>query len=218
VPFSNDYLNAGTATVNTSSPLVQAVNCLTNSSGTGTHLASPLKAAARYLLGTDSNNLGSLPARTGTIRKAIIFETDGAPNEKFTGGDPALNVSGGIGSTVTNADTACNNLKTVATNAKAAGILTVTVGFNVAKSSSSDKCSSATGTAWLVDTLAAAASPAASGAASTANFDCSTLTGRNSENADGDFFFCAATGTDMAAIFKTAFTQIASGIRMIALP
>jgi len=31
-------------------------------------------------------------------------------------------------------------------------------------------------------------------------------------------FFCAATGTDMAAIFKTAFTQIANGIKMIALP
>ena len=69
-----------------------------------------------------------------------------------------------------------------------------------------------------MDTLAAAASPSASSAASAANFDCGTTAGRNSENADGDFFFCAASGTDMAAIFMTAFVQIANGIRLIALP
>jgi hypothetical protein len=215
VPFSNDYLNPGTTTVNTTnSPLVQAVNCLTNSSGTGTHLASPMKAAARYLLGTDANNLGSFPARTGTIRKAIIFETDGEPNEKFTGGDPALNMSGGIGSTASNTDAACNNFKDVAANTKTAGILVVTVAFDV----SSTKCSGLSGSVKLVDRLAAAASNASTGAASAADFDCSTVPGRNSENGDGDYFFCAATGTDMKKIFVTAFTQIANGIRMIALP
>jgi hypothetical protein len=215
VPFSNDYLVAGTTTLNTSSVLVNGVSCLKNSSGTGTHLASPMKAAARYLLGLDANNLGSLPARSGIIRKAIIFETDGAPNEQITtGGSTALNIAGDISSTATNADTACNNFKTVATNAKAAGILAVTVAYNVG----SDKCSTASGSAKVVDALAAAASPIASGAASAANFDCATLAGRNSENADGDFFFCAATGTDMAAIFKTALGQLAKGIRMMQLP
>jgi hypothetical protein len=219
VPFSNDYLNPGTTTVNTTtSPLVQAVNCLTNSSGTGTHLAAPMKAAARYLLGSptyDANNLGLLPARTGTIRKAIIFETDGEPNEKFTGGNTALNISGGIGSTSTSNDTACNNFRDVAANAKTAGILVVTVAFDV----SATKCSSMSGSVKLVDRLAAAASPrSAGGAASLADNDCSNGPGRDLENGDGDYFFCAAAGTDMKKIFVTAFTQIANGIRMIALP
>jgi hypothetical protein len=221
VKFSNDYLNAGTTTINAGSPLVNAVECLKNSSSTQTHLASPMKAAARYLLGMDPNNLGLLPARTGNIRKAIIFETDGIPNESIpTGGSTTLSTAGDISSTPTNTDTACTNLTGVATNAKNAtpGILVVTVAFNAAKIDATDKCSTAGGSAWLVDTLAAAASPAPSGSASTANFDCSTGPGRNSENADGDYFFCAGTGTDMAAIFKTAFTQIANGIRMIALP
>ena len=215
VPFSADYLTPGTTTINTNSNLVNAVQCIKNSSGTGTHLASPLKTAARYLLGIDPNNLGSLPARTGTIRKAIIFETDGAPNESIpTGGSTALDIAGDVSSTVTTNDTACNNFKTVATNAKNAGVLVVTVAYNV----STNKCSTMTGSAKLVDTLAVAASPTASGAVSAANFDCGTTAGRNSENADGDFFFCAATGTDMAAIFKTAFVQIANGIRLIRLP
>jgi Putative Flp pilus-assembly TadE/G-like len=214
VPFSTDYLTPGTKTINASSTLVKAVECLKNSSSTGTHLASPMKYAARYLLGIDPNNLGSLPARSGTIRKAIIFETDGAPNESINGGSTALNVSGDIGSTATNNDTACNNFTTVAAYAKAAGILAVTVAYNV----STAKCSTATGSAKLVDTLAAAASPTASGAASAANFDCGTAAGRTSENADGDYFFCAASGTDMTPIFKTALGQLAKGIRLIQLP
>ena len=221
VPFSNDYLTAGTTNINANSTLVKAVECLKNSSSTGTHLASPMKYAARYLLGIDPNNLGSLPARTGTIRKAIIFETDGAPNEKIaTGGSTTLNNPGDIGSTATNTDTACNQPQGRGhqREGRHPGILVVTVAFNAAKIDSTDKCSTAGGSAWLVDTLAAAASAAPSGAASTANFDCATTAGRNSENADGDFFFCAGTGTDMAAIFKTAFVQIANGIKMIALP
>jgi Putative Flp pilus-assembly TadE/G-like len=224
VPFSSDYLTAGTTNINTTSPLVQAVNCLTNASGTGTHLAAPMKAAARYLLGLDANNLGTFPARTGIVRKAIIFETDGAPNEKYTGGDPALSATGGIGSAAPNTtDAACNNLKTVATNAKSAtpGILVVTVAFNAAKINAADKCSTAGGSAWLVDTLAAAASDKSPGVPSAANFDCADATvggGQYKENTDGDYFFCAGTGTDMAAIFVTAFTQIANGIRLIQLP
>jgi hypothetical protein len=216
VPFSADYLTAGT--VNASSTLVKAVECLKNSSGTGTHLASPLKYAARYLLGLDSNNLGTFPARSGTIRKAIIFETDGAPNESInTSGSLALNVTGDIENT--NKDTACNNFKTVAANAKAATppILVVTVAFNI---SSTDTCSGSGTANKLGDVMAAAASPVA-GVASAANFNCadaSATGGRYKENHDGDYFFCAGTGTDMAEIFKTAFTQIANGIRLIALP
>jgi hypothetical protein len=179
-----------------------------------------MKAAARYLLGPSSpydpsNNISSLPARTGIVRKAIIFETDGAPNEKFTGGDPALNSSGGIGSTSTNTDKSCDNFRDVAENAKAAGILVVTVAYNV----SSGKCSSMTNSVRLVDRLAAAATDQAPGVPSTVGTnDCGSVGGRNTENADGDYFFCAASGSDMASIFSTALGQLAKGIRMIQLP
>lgn len=108
IAFKRDYLLGPDATghrvVNTNSKLIQAVNCLDDvSSGrdseiqlgkTGTALAAPLKAAARYLLGKpgDENNIASLGggSRPGTIRKVIIFETDGEPQE------PSATTSGAI--------------------------------------------------------------------------------------------------------------------------
>jgi Flp pilus assembly protein TadG len=214
VPFTADYLTAGNT-------LVKAVECLndTSGNGSGTHLASPMKAAARYLLGPSSpydssNNISSLPARVGTIRKAIIFETDGLPNESNFGGSTALTDSADIGNT--NGVTACANFTTVANNTKIANILVVTVAFNI---STTDKCGG-TG-ARLDETLATAATPVAPGVNSAANFNCADASvggGRDKENADGDYFFCAGTGTDMAAIFKTALGRLATGVRLIQLP
>jgi hypothetical protein len=85
ITFKNDYLGGivnGARSLNSSSNLVKALNCIDHSS-TGTTLASPLKAAARFLLNKpgDANNIASLPGRSGEIRKVIIFETDGEPNE-----------------------------------------------------------------------------------------------------------------------------------------
>ena len=92
VPFSNNYLdNTGTAT-NSNSALVKSLTCL-GASSTGTALAAPMKAAARYLLGGSytSNNLSSLPARQDPATKVLIFETDGQPNEApATGGTASL--------------------------------------------------------------------------------------------------------------------------------
>jgi hypothetical protein len=98
--FKNDYLGAasstGTRAVNPTSKLIQAVNCLddvdstreTRLIDTRTALASPLKAAARYLLGKsgDENNVAALGggSRSGTVRKVLIFETDGEPYENAT--------------------------------------------------------------------------------------------------------------------------------------
>ena len=219
VPFSSDYLTG--TTTNPSSTLVNAVECIKNSSGTGTHLASAMKYAARYLLGIDPNNIGSvppqsgtvpLPTQPGTIRKAIIFETDGAPNESLNTSSTltGLNSPGDIENT--NKDNACTNLKTVANNAKNAGILVVTVAFNM---SPTDMCG---GSLRIDQTLAAAASPTSSGVASAADFDCSTTAGRNSENGDNDMFFCAGSGSDMASIFRTALGQLGGGTRLIKLP
>ncbi len=44
------------------------------------------------------------------------------------------------------------------------------------------------------------------------------MAGRTTENGDGDYFFCAASGTDMAAIFKTALGKVSTGIKLIRMP
>jgi hypothetical protein len=210
LPFHNDYVTAA-GTVNSSSHLVKAVDCLTRSSSPGTHLAAPMKAAARYLLGHDSNNLSSLPLRQGTPRKVIIFETDGQPNEQISGGSNDLNNSNYPGNS--NGQTACTNLTDVATRAKNEGILILTVAYNL----STQRCQGSSGPT-VTGTLAAAASPDKNGAASDADNACSNTTQRATENNDGDFFFCAASGDDMASVFVTAITSASGGIKLIQLP
>ncbi|GAA3673069.1 hypothetical protein GCM10023081_09290 [Arthrobacter ginkgonis] len=214
VPFSNDYIkNPGvpgaTPPLNTGSTLFKGLDCLQKSSG-GTYLASPLKAAARYVLGKDTNNLGSLPARSAPARKGIIFETDGQPNEDYISGFTSLDTSGDIGSK--DEATACSNFKTVAGNAKAEKVLIVTVAFG-------DATNASCGSGKLVrDVLAAAASPDATGAASDADNDCQTSARRTAENTDGDFFFCAASGTELGPIFVSAVNAISSGSHLIRIP
>ena len=67
----------------------------------------------------------------------------------------------------------------------------------------------------VLDVMAQAASPTAivdgvGGDPSVADSDCSDTAEQTSENSDGDFFFCAASGTEMAPIFRTALSP-ASG-------
>ena len=59
---------------------------------------------------------------------------------------------------------------------------------------------------------------AATAASASAARSSSSSAGRTAENGDGDYFFCAATGTDMAPIFKTALSQAGTGIKLIRLP
>jgi hypothetical protein len=215
VPFSNNYTTTpatpgGVPSLNDSSTLVSGLNCL-NSSSTGTYLAAPLKSAARYALGLTPNNLSSLPVRSTPARKAVILETDGEPNEENISGSTSLSTSSDIGSS--NGATACQNLKTVATNAKNEGLLIITVAFGDANSA---RCSS--GGEYVRNVLAAAASPKAAGIPSTASNDCSTAALRATENADGDLFFCAATGAEMGPIFASAVNAISTNSRLIRLP
>ncbi|MCF3137760.1 pilus assembly protein TadG-related protein [Paenarthrobacter sp. AR 02] len=217
VPFSNNYTNTpatpgGVPPLNSSSTLVGGLNCL-SSSGTGTYLAAPLKSAARYVLGKSSNNLSSLPTRSTPAKKAIILETDGEPNEEnVTGGSTDLNTTSELGSS--NGTTACNNLKAVATNAKNEGLLIITVAFGDANSA---RCNGS-GSDLVRTVLASAASPKSAGVPSTASNDCSTPALRATENADGDYFFCAATGAEMGPIFASAVNAISTSSRLIRLP
>ena len=215
VPFSNAYNVPGSSTkpypLNASDPLVTALSCMTTSSG-GTWLALPLKYSARYLLGLDANNLGSLPGRSGTVRKAIIFETDGEPTETTNTYNDTLTVSGDISNS--NGAIACSNLLSVANQAKAQGILIISVAFGTANSA---YCTSGNSGPKVRDVLAAVASNDPKGGPSLAT-DCSTAAGVLTENNDGDYFYCAATGTDLAPLFITALGQLNSHSRFMALP
>lgn len=213
VGFKNDYqlpkaLPENPSVLNNNSDLVDSVSCLPQSTRQeyGTNLASAMKEAVRYAF---ANN----PAltRPGNIRKVVIFETDGQPSEPRTFGNTDL-ASGDVGST--NGVTGCNNLTSVANAAKAAHgdkLLIITIGFGDAATA---KCGGS-GTA-VRNVLAAAASPSPSGGASTAN----SCQGADIalENADGDFFFCSTSGTDLADIFKSAILSAQEGIKLVKLP
>ena len=187
IAFDDDYLTS-TGALQSSSNLVRGLNCLSNQSDIvqGTALAQPMKAAARYLLGQDANNLAGFPARSIPPLKVLIFETDGQPNESQpTGGSTSLGVNNEVYSnrndstssstvvgptstgtqTTTRARTvgsgynaatytdtyvtakrsktttttttydggqvACDNLKAVSAAARQAGILVITIGYNL---------------------------------------------------------------------------------------
>jgi hypothetical protein len=192
------------------SQLVQAVDCFSeNQSGTGTELASPLKFAARELL----NN-----GRAG-VKKGIIFMTDGQPNENTMGSaaDLSLSTAADIGNS--NGNTACNNARAVAGNAKAAGIMVVTVAYNLG---GGERCNGSS-TPTVLATLAAMASPRNDGAPSVddgggAGAGCDSAAKIAGENADDDYFYCTPAPADLEDIFRTAASQISGGIRLIKLP
>jgi hypothetical protein len=105
----------------------------------------------------------------------------------------------------------------VATKAKAAGVIVITIGFGGATSGTCERHYDFTGEQKVKDVLASAASDAPSGGPSTAG-DCGSVSGIATENSDGDYFFCATQGDELADIFKTALNQVGSGIRLIRLP
>lgn len=193
-PSATPNLNAG-------SPLVKAVGCL-GASGTGTYLASPMRAARELLTGPT--------ARPSPVRKGIIFMTDGEPNESTSpGGGYPYSSDGTV---------ACNNAKTEATTAKNAGILVVTIAFRLADV----RCNGGT-TPLVTTTLASMASPRADGSASLddgggAGSGCNTTAEVDGENGDGDYFFCTPTAAQLEPIFRTAATTISGSIRLLQLP
>lgn len=216
--FSAGYVSgeAGSRAFNTADPVYRAIDCLPSSDGDyGTHLAAPMKAAARKVLGLDAGNLSTLNAsnpREGTVKKVIIFETDGEPNEKRSNSVSAdISVNGDPRNT--DGVKACNNLVTAANGAKNKDVLVITIGFGGATTARCEGSSSK----FTRDVLAEAASPAPSGAPSTAE-QCNTPASRTKENTDGDYFFCAVDGSEFGEIFKTAISQVSGSIRLIKLP
>ncbi len=249
--FSNNYLTGSLGStsrvLNTSSELVSNVNCMNQASQPwGTHLAAPLKAAARMLLNPQLSNLGTLSTVRqallpigAVVKQAIIMETDGVPEETigFNGyldgrgteyytasdqslGDVSLNDSSDpVAGSPWYGGTGCDNLLKVADEAKKAGITVIMIGYGQANTA---KCSvnynnGTTSGENVRDVLAAAASNAPNGNPSVAG-DCSTTQKANAVNTDGDFYFCAASGAQLAGIFSTAVSQIASGTKFVRMP
>jgi hypothetical protein len=216
--FSNTYATkVGTAYVpNDRDRVTNAVKCMDFSTGASgsyyrTHLAAPLRSAVQSLWDETATNLRSLSVaanRPGTVKKVVIFETDGAPLESRTqaGNTNVSSVDAmGVGEPRnTNATSACNNLKNVANAAKAKGTLIITVGFGDA---ATDSCGSTKISKVLADV-----------ATDSTTTGCDTATMRAAENADGDYFFCAVTGAELAPIFATAFGQLNTGVKLVKLP
>jgi hypothetical protein len=250
--FSNNYLTGSLGStsrvLNTSSQLVSNVTCMNQASQPwGTHLAAPLKAAARMLLNPSLSNLGTLSTArkallpsSAVVKQAIIMETDGVPEESigfngyldgqysqyYTASDKSLgNVSlndssDPVAGSPWYGGTGCTNLLAVAKEAKDAGITVIMIGYGQANTA---KCSvnysnGTTSGANVRDVLAEAASNAPNGTASTANTNCATTAGADAENSDGDFYFCAATGAQLSGIFSTAVSQITSTTKFVKMP
>ena len=184
-------------------PLARAAGCIGDaSSSTGTYLAAPMRAARELLTGAT--------ARPAPVRKAIIFMTDGEPNED-------TNPGGGYPYS-SNGTTACNNAVNEAATAKSAGILVVTIAFRL----DNVRCNGS-GSALVTERLATMASPRPDGTASRddgggAGAGCNTTAEVDGENADGDYFFCTPTPSALAPIFQSAASSIVQSTRLIRLP
>ncbi len=189
--------------LNASDPLVKAVDCIGNgNSSTGTYLAAPMRAARELLTGGT--------ARPAPVTKAILFMTDGEPNED-------TNPGGGYPYS-SNGSTACNNAVNEAATAKSSNILVVTIAFRL----ENVRCDG--GSTPLVTTkLAAMASPRADGTPSLDDggglgSGCNNAARVIGENGDGDNFFCTPDAASLSPIFQTAAAAIVTGTRLVRLP
>lgn len=187
--------------------------------GTGTHLAAALKGAANYLLtAVDTNNYVALDDGTRQAlpvkpRNVIILETDGQPSEVLNNAtsDSASALSFADGDDIgasSSVARGCTNLKKVAAQAKAAGIIIITIGYGSALTSG--QCS---GTETAAQALANAASTSGSVTGSgTASTDCTV------ENADDDYYYCATNNTQLQNVFVAALGDIDSSTKFMDIP
>jgi hypothetical protein len=96
----------------------------------------------------------------------------------------------------------CQDLVKVAASAKAAGIGIIMIAYG-------DATTASCGTYKVRDQMAAAASNAPDGSASTSS-KCDTPAAITAENNDTDYFFCASTAADLQKVFETAIGRTSS--------
>lgn len=241
--FSNTYTTGSAETGNlalastAADPVVNAISCMQDygtektagtyvyptdaSTGLGTHLAGAMKGAARYLLGKTAggNNIATLDLagtrnNLGTPKNVIILETDGRPEELWNSAASAKTLDNDYDVASTTGSTACQNLIDISQMAKNAGILVITIGHGNANTFT---CNTNGTGSKVRDVLAKSASPTVAGAASAAG-TCGTQAQIDAENADGDWYFCAADGDDLAGVFLTAMGSISGHGRLMNLP
>jgi Flp pilus assembly protein TadG len=181
-----DYQAGGA--LNANSQIVKTINCLTTSS-VGTDLGDPVAAAQAYL---------AKWGRPGA-QQDIILMTDGSANQPNS--------------------TSCQYANNDATTAKNAGLTIVTIGFGIGHAPCEDTSGPYAGDPSAnpavppanATTLLANMASAINGVPAQDNNDCSTQTGIDAENADGDNFFCVPKGQDLANIFVRAAQQLVAG-------
>jgi hypothetical protein len=191
VALSSDF--GGKAGLNTGSSLIRNLNCLDQSSRTW--LATPMRVAARYLLGTETGITGGADLQPSAT-KAIIFETDGEPTEPSTFNSPltadnALSSSANVAAAVDcgnhciDTTVACSNFTNVVQAAKAAGILVAFIDFHTG--SLTDACD-----------LSALASIA--------------------PNTETPMHYLANNAAQLNGLYQTALNAISGSSRLIKLP
>lgn len=127
-----------------------------------------------------------------------------------------------------NGKTGCENFASIAAELKAQDVTIITIGFGEAATAGCDvtnrnyldadvphRTSSSNPVRAY---LAQAASPNPTTGAASAAEGCANSTQIAAENKDGDYFFCAASGGELADIFKTAVAQVSTGVRLVKLP
>lgn len=228
VPLSNSYLRED-GSLNPVSGLVDGVSCLGESASGeyGTHLAGALKGAANYLLGKP--RVSGAEPRPENVQDVIIFQTDGQPDEVGDAdGSTALGTSGdvfggqqlqlsGNNRKASNGTRGCNNFLEVARAAKAKKMRIITVGFGGANTATCERYFDFNGEKRVRDVLAEAASPDLANRPATASA-CADNSQIRAENSDGDNYYCAATGDDLASVFTTALTSVTGGIKLLRMP
>ena len=172
-PALNDYQNPD-GTLNTNSQIVKSINCL-NTSSVGTDLGTPIQEAQAYF---------AAYGRPGA-QHALILMTDGEANQPTSTTQP------------------CKYAFDAASQAKAANIDLVTIGFGVENARcSTDASASPYANADVTKLLADMASPA-QGMPSTDDLGCT-----DAENEDADNFFCEPKSGDLSSVFVLAASQL----------
>ncbi len=196
VPLSNDYRLSATAPINTTSTLVQRIQCLQHADGTvksyppsggsGNHTnhGDPL-AAAQYLLTT-----GGRP----DAENVIIFFADGQANQPTSTLHP------------------CQYANDVASTAKLAGTEIYSLGYGVdgtrCVSDSNGPFHNRYGTYFLASV---------SGTAPDQGFTDSSTSGGcvATENTDLDYYFCEGRGEDLEDVFHQIAIQTIQRSRLL---
>jgi hypothetical protein len=183
--------------IDSTSQLVQNIDCLSSNASGRTDLGSPIQDLA---WGSPDAMTELLTNGRAGVRKGILFLSDGKANEPGSSYNPGLLPFGWN-------DRPCGYASDMAADAKAAGIEIITIGLGVAGKICDDDTTGLWQNVGVPQLLADMAT-------GTNNFDCSSPT----VNTDGDNFFCEPNSGELTKVFLAAAAQFASGSRLVYLP